>query len=135
MQSATVWLKSSAVPTTPEWQAAINALGLPLRLDLVDPNVEGTFPCTVRDTIGSGFELYKSHGDPADAEPACLERVKDLDQVWAFFYRALDPLQEFCALGAAAGLLSKCGGLATLGGQEVTVSQLVECALRPCSGI
>jgi hypothetical protein len=101
-------LVADRVPERSEWQAAIDALGIPLQLD-PELNVvkdSGYSPCKLRGE-DSGFELSdEPTPDLLDAFPT-LASAAPAQVAKAITFRWGGDMKECaCVLGAAAGLLS-----------------------------
>jgi hypothetical protein len=95
-------------PVRSEWQAAIDALGLPLRLDpALNVAAHAAFsPCKLRGE-DSGVELWEAPAAALLASFPTLARAAPRKVAVAITFRWRDDTGECaCALGAAAGLLA-----------------------------
>ncbi len=108
-----VFLQKQRVPTKASWQAAVDSLGLPLRLspDLDPIHDTGFSPSEIKG-LKSGFEIYSA---PADAH---LQDQVELAKVvgnrdWCISFRWGSDMNECaCVLAASAGLVRLCDGVA-----------------------
>jgi hypothetical protein len=116
-----VFLQKQRVPTTASWQAAVDSLGLPLRLSPdLDPIHDTGFSPSEMKGLKSGFEIYS---EPADAH---LQDQLELAKVvgnrdWCISFRWGGDMNECaCVLAASAGLVRLCDAVAYYADDNLT---------------
>ena len=108
-----VFLETKNIPSRDEWQASINALGLPLVLDAaLNPRASAGFvPCKVRGA-DSGFELNLDDAHALAASYATAANAAGSRDAALSFRWGGDMAEAACALGAVAALVGNHGGVA-----------------------
>jgi hypothetical protein len=130
-----VFLKRARLPDRAAWQQAIDALGLPIQLDIsLDPNTNTGFSPVSLEGINSGFELYQDDAAQLLSVNSHLHSVvADRNAVLTFRWGS-DLKECGCVLGAAAALVKEFDAVAYYadGGALYTDSQQLLVEARDC---
>jgi hypothetical protein len=108
-----VYLEKGRVPDRASWQAAIDSLGLPLRLSpALDPfHDTGFSPSEIRGHR-SGFEIYSEPAHDHLQHQSELKKVVG-DRDWCISFRWGGDMNECaCVMAASAGLVKLCDAVA-----------------------
>lgn len=104
------FVEKDRLPARAAWQAAIEQLRYPLRLDpeLDLSTASGFSPC-ILDGNESGFDLYLDRvAEIAEAYPHIRDRISRC--TWAVSFRWGGDLRECACVSAAAAALIQCAG-------------------------
>jgi hypothetical protein len=116
-----VFLEKRRVPDRASWQAAVDFLGLPLRLSPdLDPIHDTGFSPSEIEGRKSGFEIYSEPPDALLQNQAELANVVG-NRDWCISFRWGGDLNECaCALAASAGLVKLCDAVAYCADDDLT---------------